>query len=114
MTPPEKARQPSYNGPERRKYSMEDSKWHLDKKVPIALLVGLLFQAAVGLWYAGRVDAGIQQQERRLVALELARLQDDRETSALKEQLAGRLSDMQSDIRWIKDTLSRDAPTRRN
>ncbi|WP_336801581.1 hypothetical protein [Kaistia sp. MMO-174] len=41
------------------------SGWHLDKRVPIALIVTLLLQAAVGLIWASKLDA-------RVASLELA------------------------------------------
>ncbi len=41
------------NGPHRA----SNDGWHLDKRVPIALLLGLLAQAAVAVWWASGKDA---------------------------------------------------------
>lgn len=37
--------------------------WHLDKKVPISLILALCVQFGGGVWYAGRIDARIAQLE---------------------------------------------------
>lgn len=42
-----------YTGPERRSNAMSNAisdHWHLDKKVPVSIIVALLLQAAAGLW----------------------------------------------------------------
>lgn len=50
--------------------SQPSDHWHLDKKVPITLIVGLLLQAAAGLWFAARVVERDEAQERRIERME--------------------------------------------
>lgn len=45
---------------------MADAHWHLDKRVPVALLVGLLAQGGAGVWWAGTANERLSQVERRL------------------------------------------------
>lgn len=44
--------------------------WHLDKKVPIALIVTLLLQAAGAVWWVSTKDAEDRHRDRRIAALE--------------------------------------------
>lgn len=37
--------------------------WHLDKRVPVALIFTLLFQMAVALWWASGLDSRMQTAE---------------------------------------------------
>jgi Tfp pilus assembly protein PilO len=51
--------------------------WHLDKKVPIALIATLIVQAGGFVWFASKLDARVDQQASRLERLEAAdRAQD--------------------------------------
>lgn len=38
--------------------------WHLDKKVPIALIVTILFQTGAALWWASKLDSRLGVVER--------------------------------------------------
>jgi len=42
---------------------MTDDDWHLDKKVPIALVVLILLQTATAGWYASALQARVTQLE---------------------------------------------------
>jgi len=44
--------------------------WHLDKKVPIGLIFALLAQAAMVIWYAGKLEQRIALIERSVVTQE--------------------------------------------
>lgn len=83
----------------------EDSRWHLDKKVPIALLLAILANIFVGIWYAGRMDLILSQYERRIVVLEAQRVSDDRDTAALKERLASTLEGLARDVGYLRQRL---------
>jgi hypothetical protein len=45
-----------------------DERWHVDRKVPVALLVTLLLtfsgQTVTALWWASKIDSRIEQLER--------------------------------------------------
>jgi len=55
--------------------------WHLDRRVPIAMIVAIFMQTAGIVWWASNMDARLEQvekeqtrrqtQESRLVALEV-------------------------------------------
>ena len=38
--------------------------WHLDKKVPISIILALFSQFGMGVWYAGRIENRIDHLER--------------------------------------------------
>lgn len=44
-----------------------DSRWHLDKKVPISIIGAILFQFAGGLWFISKLDARIAALEAMTV-----------------------------------------------
>ena len=75
------------------------SHWHLDKKVPITLILVLLVQFGSGLWFAARMVERDDAQEKRLSAIEQA---------AVQQNLSGRLGTVESrldDLRQgIKDS----------
>ena len=43
-----------------------DRQWHLDKRVPVALLFGLMVQGGAGVWWASGANERLSQIERRL------------------------------------------------
>lgn len=47
---------------------IEDSHWHIDKKVPVALLLGLGVQALGAFWWAASTSARVDQLERQVAA----------------------------------------------
>lgn len=42
--------------------------WHLDKRIPIALIVTLAVQTGLGIWWAADLSARVGQVERQQVA----------------------------------------------
>ena len=44
--------------------------WHLDKKVPVAIIIVLLTQGLAGAWYMAKLDANDLQQDKRITAIE--------------------------------------------
>jgi hypothetical protein len=50
----------------------QDNRWHLDKKVPVGIILVLLFQGAAGIWAIADIkkdvellkDARVEQRER--------------------------------------------------
>jgi Tfp pilus assembly protein PilO len=49
---------------------MSDNHWHLDKRVPIALIAGLLLQAAGFGWWAAAIDARVTSNARDITRVE--------------------------------------------
>lgn len=82
----------------------DENGWHLDKRVPITLILTLLIQAAAGLWFAAKMDS-------RVMALEEARVEqrarDDRQDRAMLDSAALIRNDL-GYIRQQLDQLIRD------
>ena len=43
----------------------DDKHWHLDRKVPIALIVAIAIQTGTGIWWAAGVNTRVEQLERQ-------------------------------------------------
>lgn len=41
--------------------------WHLDKRIPVALIVALALQAGGGLWWASNINARVEVVEQALL-----------------------------------------------
>ena len=72
---------------------MPDSGWHLDKKVPITLIIVLLGQLCLGVWMFSEHDQRIENLEDRNKALE-------RRLASIPERMA-KLEATMADIRDI-------------
>ncbi len=44
--------------------------WTIDKRIPLALMTGLLFQGAVFTWWASKLDSRVEAGDHRLAKLE--------------------------------------------
>jgi hypothetical protein len=74
----------------------DDTKWHLDKKVPIALIVTIVLQTGVFIWWAARIDFRTQSLESfhttdslRIDALERERVPNGEFRAETKAKLDG-------------------------
>ncbi len=48
----------------RRRTDMDaDARWHLDKRVPIAMIVAIMVQTGGGIWWAATVNARVNAIE---------------------------------------------------
>lgn len=43
----------------------DETKWHLDRRVPLALIIAILFQTGAALWWAAGVNARVDHLERQ-------------------------------------------------
>lgn len=43
---------------------MSDTSWHLDKKVPIALIIAVGINIIVGIWWASKLDSRVEAIEK--------------------------------------------------
>lgn len=76
------------------------SGWHLDKKVPIGIIVAMLMQFAGALWFVSKLDA-------RILALEAAQsLQRDRDDRQDKTSGEG-FGQLQRQLERIDEKLDR-------
>lgn len=78
----------------------ETGKWHLDKRVPITLIVAILVQSAGFVWFISKMDS-------RIVALETAnnvqKERDDRQDRASMDAA----SMIRSDLRDLGQKIDR-------
>jgi len=44
----------------------DESQWHLDKRVPIALIVAIVLQSGGAFWWASNLTTRVTEIERRL------------------------------------------------
>lgn len=44
--------------------------WHLDKRIPIVLILSILLQAGSFVWWASKIDGKAEDHERRLIVVE--------------------------------------------
>lgn len=44
--------------------------WHLDKRVPLALIFAIFAQTAAGIWWVANVEARIVASERAIAAIQ--------------------------------------------
>lgn len=79
--------------------------WHLDKKVPIGIILALFAQFMGGIWFVSKLEA-------RVLALETSRAaQSDRDNSQDAAQ-ANSLGVLREDMREINRKLDRLIETR--
>jgi hypothetical protein len=67
--------------------SHEDN-WHLDRRVPVALIFAILTQGAVGIWWVSNIGAQVQEHEKRLTKFEEASARETQLLSSVNERLA--------------------------
>jgi hypothetical protein len=69
----------------RRKHSTD---WHLDKKVTVTLILALLANAGASVWWAARMDAAVQDSQKRIEKLETSTTFMGTQQAAVFERLA--------------------------
>lgn len=43
-----------------------DSQWHLDKRIPLALIFAILVQTATGFWWASGIDSQVSRNTAQI------------------------------------------------
>lgn len=62
--------------------------WHLDKRVPIALIVTLVLQTAGMVWWAAQLSSSVANHDRRITGLEASDIRRGAEAQRVAEVLA--------------------------
>ena len=78
----------------------EDNKWHLDKKVPVAMIIAIIFQTGIFVWWMASLAERVNSLERTRDA---SAPQGDRIT-----RVEVRLENVQAGIEEIKRLIRRD------
>lgn len=91
--------------------------WHLDKKVPIALIVVLIAQFLGGLWFMARLDSRVEEQAARIAKTEAQINTIDREArdfgtriARIEEKTSSMLTILQRIERFIDGNRRTDLP----
>lgn len=83
-----------------------ESKWHLDRRVPVALIVTLLGQMAVGIWWMSTLGERVNTLERaESLRAAAAPVSADRLT-----RVEVKIEAVQEGITEIKRLIQRTAP----
>jgi hypothetical protein len=86
--------------------TIEPSGWHLDRRVPLAMIGSIALQTAIAIWWAAGQQSAQADNARRITALETHNEQDrqvaalvSRDLGEIKGQLAILISRMQRESR---------------
>ena len=82
----------------------EREHWHLDKRVPLALIVALVIQTSGMVWWAATIQAEGNAREARLLKLE-QRTANDRAVGERLARVEERLAAQGEDISNIERLL---------
>jgi hypothetical protein len=106
------------DSPAARETAMDDDgNWHLDKKVPIGLMLGLALNAGLGIWYASKLDSRISYLEQDGVRTSLT-IDKIQQTGSANENRLTRVEDHTESILDIvrrlegrRDPFPRELPS---
>lgn len=62
--------------------------WHLDKRIPVALIVTLLVYGGMGLWWASATDERLEGHKQRIERLENTSIESSKAQGQIAERLA--------------------------
>ena len=65
----------------------EDAHWHLDRKVPIAIIVAIVGQTVAATWWAASLAAKVDMIESRVTKTEVRAERAEIDARALSERL---------------------------
>lgn len=68
--------------------AQREESWHLDKRIPVALVLTVLAQGAIGLWWISGLNSQVQVHERRIDKIESWNEKQSASLSAVAERLA--------------------------
>lgn len=81
---------------------MPEQQWHLDKRVPVAIIFAILMQSLGGVWWAASINERTAQIERRLGAFAERSQQADREMAITQQTVAVLSAQLENQIRSIE------------
>lgn len=80
-----------------------DNNWHLDKKVPIAMIVAILGQAVFFVWMVAKFDSRLEALERQMI---ISAPHSDRIT-----RMEVQVQNIERGVKRIEDVLQSRTPT---
>ena len=67
---------------------MANEQWHLDKRVPVAIIFAIIIQSAGGVWWASAMNERMHQVERRLEGFAARGAITERQVNEQGEEIA--------------------------
>ena len=92
---------------------MADDNWHLDKKVPIALIFTMLVQFAAGIWFASQLSGRVDQNTRDILRLEAMQSETGRDSADMRNRIIRieeKLLNQTDILRRIEEAVSPKRP----
>jgi hypothetical protein len=89
--------------------AVEREPWHLDKKVPLALIMTMFLQTIGIIWWAASLSTRVDHQERQIVGLVQAEQQTKLEARRIGEWLSRvdeRIAAQTEMLRRLEQTLA--------
>jgi len=84
--------------------------WHLDKRVPVAIIFALLFQTVGAIWWASGLTQQVEQNVSAISTLDTS-MQSDRRATQLQAVQMGRveeqISGLRNDVSRLITTIER-------
>ena len=87
-----------------------DGGWHLDKRVPIALIIALCVQSGGGIWWAAGINMQVIRHDRDLMRVEEVANSNRRAANSQEVQVARlteQISGLREDIATLVQALNR-------
>lgn len=81
--------------------------WHLDRRVPIALIITLAVQTAGMIWWAAQLSSSVENHDRRIASLEASDLRRGQEAQRVAEALARLDERMVAQTEILRDIRAR-------
>lgn len=75
--------------------------WHLDKRIPIALILAVLMQGLAAAWYAATLSSRVDAIDRRTANLEA---RDDQDRSASRD-LARDIGEIKAQLKILLERM---------
>lgn len=83
--------------------------WHLDRRVPIALIIAIIGQTAGAVWWASTISGAVADHARRVALLEAGKVEDaraDRDSADRLARIEERQRASQDSLTEIKQQLN--------
>lgn len=80
-------------------YVKDDLSWHLDRRVPVAIILAMAGQLFTGIWWASNINTEVTQLRTDVAKLQV----DNKERDGKFEQLIS----LQSDVKNLINTIGR-------
>lgn len=90
---------------------LPESSWHLDKRVPLGLIIGLSINALCGIWYASKLDSRVEMLEARMIVLvtDVVKFRDAMDSGKERMiRLEEKLENILSELKRLEASVSRN------